>query len=237
MKIAIKGFLETSFIDWDGKIVAVIFLPGCNLRCRFCHAGELVLHPQSLPTIPWKLIESYLEKNISWIDGVVISGGEPSFYPELADLIQLIKNLNLSVKLDTNGTNPSLLKDLLKQNLIDYVALDLKGPPDKYAFIVSRNIDFSCIEESLTILRNSSLDYEVRTTVVPGLLDTTEFLKMLPSLKGVKKYILQQFRPGKTLDPSWQEIPSYPPVKLKQFQTLLSHHGVPTLIRGISNTI
>ncbi len=237
MKIAIKGFLETSFIDWEGKIVAVIFLSRCNLRCRFCHAAELVLHPRSLPTVPWKLIEAYLNKHIHWIDGVVISGGEPSLYSALADLIRLIKNLSLPVKLDTNGTNPSLLSDLIKENLLDYIALDLKGPPDKYPFIVSRNIDFARIKESLTILRNSSLNYEVRTTVVPGFLDTTEFLKMLPLLQGVKKYILQQFRSGKRLDPSWQEISPYPPKKLKQFQNLLTRHGVPTIIRGVSDTI
>lgn len=236
-KITIKGFLEISFIDWDGRIAAVIFLPECNFRCRFCHAVDLVLHPQSLPKIAWGEIESYLQNYKDWIDGVVISGGEPTLYPALEDLILSIKNMGIPVKLDTNGTNPSRLRDLLAKNLLDYAAMDLKGPAVKYPFIVSRNIDFSLIKESLDLLRNSSLDYEIRTTVVPNLLDTADFISMLPLLRGVKKYVLQQFRPGITIDSSLQEIPSYPLEKLEEFRELLIYHSIPTIIRGINSSI
>ncbi|MBF0526325.1 MAG: anaerobic ribonucleoside-triphosphate reductase activating protein, partial [Deltaproteobacteria bacterium] len=123
----IKGFIETSFVDWAGKIAAVVFLPGCNFRCPMCHNHELVLHPEAISDYPFEIIADSLNQHQGWIDGVCITGGEPTNHPNLARLLEVFKGLGLPVKLDTNGSRPDVLAHLLAQGQVDYVAMDVKA--------------------------------------------------------------------------------------------------------------
>src|SRR3989304_7120705 len=128
MSITIKGFIESSLIEWEGNIVAILFLPHCNLRCPYCHATHLVKKPNELESIPLEVVERRIEKNKSWLDGVVITGGEPTLHDEVDLLIKPFKDMGLKVRIDSNGTNPDKLEDLIQSELIDCVAMDIKAP-------------------------------------------------------------------------------------------------------------
>jgi pyruvate formate lyase activating enzyme len=124
----IKGFIDVSLSDWDGRVSSVIFLPGCNFRCPFCYNTKLVLQPEAMPTITILQVEDYLEGNRKWIDGVVVTGGEPTLHKDLPDLCEKLKKMRLHVKVDTNGTSPEVIRKLVDKKLVDYVALDVKAP-------------------------------------------------------------------------------------------------------------
>ncbi|MBU2547522.1 MAG: anaerobic ribonucleoside-triphosphate reductase activating protein, partial [Proteobacteria bacterium] len=130
----IKGFLETSFIDWPGQVASVLFLAGCNFRCPFCHNHGLVLRPDDYPGLSWNSIRDRLARFPGWIDGVVITGGEPTLSPGLADLAREIKDMGFQVKLDTNGGRPEVLAGLIEADLLDHVAMDVKGPLDDVSY-------------------------------------------------------------------------------------------------------
>ena len=124
----IKGFLETSFVDWADKICSVLFLPYCNFRCPYCHNHELILSPDRFETLDWDVIRGRLQSLAGWLDGVCVTGGEPTLHPDLPNLLTAIKALGLPVKLDTNGTRPQVLRFLVTEGLVDFVAMDIKGP-------------------------------------------------------------------------------------------------------------
>ena len=206
----VKGFFEVSFVDWDGEISSVIFLPDCNFRCPFCHNVNLVLHPEKLDTIPFEYIETQLVRNRGWVDGVCITGGEPTLHDGLPELCAKIKEMGFLVKLDTNGTNPSMLKELVDRKLVDYVAMDIKAPltEQKYAKAtgVKANEMLDKVKESVKLLLGSNIDYEFRTTVVPTLHDEEDIKQICRNLKGCRKYVLQRFDVsiGKsTIDPDF----------------------------------
>jgi len=133
LALDVKGFLEESFGDWDGEPASVIFLPSCNFRCPFCHNVNLVLNPEKLETIPFQYIEDQLVKHKNWRNAVCITGGEPTLQDKLPELCQKLKQMDFKVKLDTNGTNPAILKELIDKKLVNYVAMDIKAPlnPEK----------------------------------------------------------------------------------------------------------
>jgi len=193
----VKGFVDFSFVDWDGKISSVIFLPNCNFRCPFCHNVNLVLNPEKLETIPFEYIENQLKKQKGWIDGVCITGGEPTLHSSLPELCSRIKNMGFLVKLDTNGTNPNMLKEIIDRKLLDYVAMDIKAPltVKKYSKATGVNAEslLENVKESIRLLLESSIDYEFRTTVVPTMHDLDDLKQVSRSLKGCKKYVLQKF--------------------------------------------
>jgi pyruvate formate lyase activating enzyme len=201
--LEIKGFVEASFCDWDGKISTVIFLPGCNLRCPFCQNGQLVVEPEKTPSVDFLLVRDYLVRNREWIDGVVVTGGEPTIWAELQDLLRDIKALGLGVKLDTNGTRPDVLEDLIGRNLVDYVAMDLKAPLDgRYARLAGCDLDLDAIRKSIAIIssaRGLGDAYEFRTTLVPGLVGEAEVEEIARAISGAARYVLQQFIPQNTL--------------------------------------
>ncbi|MCW8802608.1 MAG: anaerobic ribonucleoside-triphosphate reductase activating protein, partial [Candidatus Bathyarchaeota archaeon] len=206
----VKGFVDLSFVDWDGKVSSVLFLPNCNFRCPFCHNTNLVLNPETIETIPFEYLDSQLNNQKGWIDGVCITGGEPTLHSDLPELISKIKQMGFLVKLDTNGTNPVMLKELLDKNLLDYVAMDVKAPltVEKYSKAIGVNAEklLENVKESISLLMNSSIDYEFRTTVVPTLHDSDDIKQICQSLKGCKKYVLQKFdvNIGQTvLDPTF----------------------------------
>jgi pyruvate formate lyase activating enzyme len=196
----IKGFLDVSFVDWDGKVCSVIFLSKCNFRCPFCHNVNLVLYPETLETIPFEIIEKNLKRQKDWIDGVCITGGEPTLNSTLPDLCSKIKKMGFLVKLDTNGTNPTMLKELVDSKLVDYIAMDIKAPLtlEKYSKATDVNTEklLENVKTSIQILKESNIDYEFRTTVVPTLHKVDDVKQICQSLQGCKKYVLQEFDVG-----------------------------------------
>jgi len=198
--IKIKGVQENSLIDWEGKIVSTIFLPLCNFRCPFCYAVELVKTPEVLETIPLDYIKDYLNKNKKWVDGVVICGGEPTVHSELPEFIRQFKEIGILVKLDTNGSKPEILRELIERHLIDYVAMDIKAPLDKYSIAAGVAVNSKKIIESIEILKEDKINYEFRTTVVPAFLQKSDIKEISKLIKGSQYYALQQFLPAKTLN-------------------------------------
>jgi len=204
----IKGFLETTFLDWPGRIASVLFLAHCNFRCPYCHNHSLVLKPAQLPNIPLEEVLTFLKRNKGWIDGIVISGGEPTIYKDLPVLIEQFKALGLAVKLDTNGTNPLLLERLIGEGLIDYVALDVKAPldPERYGRMAGREVEIEPIRESIGLLQRKDMPYEFRTTLVPSLLSRQDILRLAEEIKGSRRYVLQNFNPQDPLDPELKRL-------------------------------
>ena len=212
----IKGFVDVSFVDWDSKIAAVIFLPNCNFRCPFCHNGNLVSNPEKSETIPFEQIENQLKRHKNWIDGVCITGGEPTLHADLPELCSKIKKMGFQVKLDTNGTNPTLLKGLLKKGLIDYVAMDIKAPLTVQKYSKACGVDvkklLGNVKESIGTLMESSIDYEFRTTVVPTIHDIEDIRQICSSLVGCRKYVLQKFDVSlgkETLNPEFMKLKTF----------------------------
>ena len=196
-KMDIKGFVDISFVDWDGQIASVIFLPNCNFRCPFCHNLNLVLNPETIETIPVEYIKNQLESQKDWIDGVCITGGEPTLHNGLPEFVADLKKMGFKVKLDTNGTNPTMLKKLIDQNLVDYVAMDIKAPLNEkdYSRVTGVNTEklLENVKESVNLLLNSGIDYEFRTTIVPKLHKEDDVTQICRSITGCKKYVLQKF--------------------------------------------
>ena len=206
----IKGFIDVSFVDWDGKLSSVIFLPTCNFRCPFCHNTNLVLHPEKLDTIPYKYVEDQLKNQSGWTDGVCITGGEPTLHSDLPEICSRLRKMGFLVKVDTNGTNPTMLKELLDGGLVDYIAMDIKAPLTGKNYSKATGVKteelLEKVKESIKLLLGSNMDYEFRTTVVPTLHDEDDIKQICQSLKGCRKYVLQKFdvRFGKTIiDPDF----------------------------------
>ncbi len=184
----ISGIVKNSFIDYPGYIAAVVFVPGCNMDCWYCHNKQLW---QSENIIDNSEIEDFLQKRKGFIDGVVISGGEPTLQSDLGRFIKQVKDMGYKVKLDTNGLKPNVISDVLPS--IDYIAMDLKAPPGQLSRVVSLDLDESLIWQSAKLIMNSDIDYEFRTTYMP-LLDTQDILGIVKRIKGARKYTLQQYR-------------------------------------------
>jgi pyruvate formate lyase activating enzyme len=232
--IAIKGVFKTSLLDYPGKISTVIFLGNCNFRCPFCHNPELVLKPESLPSIPPEEILDYLKEKRKWLDGLVVGGGEPTLHAGLPDFLAQVKAAGFLVKLDTNGTNPEMIKELLDRKIVDYVAMDIKAPLEKYGLLTGVKVDLEKIKQSVELLKNSNIDYEFRTTVVPGLHEEDDFPKIGQWLKGSKKYFLQQFANDHALvDDQLQKVQPFRPSKLEKIAENLKEFFEIVEIRGI----
>ena len=203
------GHQKLTLIDYPGKIATTVFTVGCNFRCPFCHNPELV----DLPSIPplsrggnqggvEKEFLAFLKKRKGKLEGVCITGGEPTLQPDLIDFIKKIKKLGFLVKLDTNGTRPDVLKKLYDLKLLDFVAMDIKNNKKRYKETCGNKVDIERIELSVDLIRNSGVPYEFRTTVVPGLHKEKDFEDIAKWLKGAKSYYLQEYREIKILDPT-----------------------------------
>ena len=186
------GIDKFSLLDYDENVSVVIFAPTCNYRCPFCHNGDSVLGSNA--AIPFEEILSFLKSRVGLIDAVVVSGGEPTLMNDLEEKIEKIKELGFKIKLDTNGTNPDVLSKLLRKNLINYVAMDIKNSEDKYAETVGvTNPLMDKIKQSISIIMNSGIDYEFRTTLVAEYHTKESIEKMGELIKGAKKLFLQKF--------------------------------------------
>jgi pyruvate formate lyase activating enzyme len=195
----IRGFVDTSFVDWDGKVSCVVFTGGCNLRCGFCYNFGLVLHPEKFDWIPEEHVLNYLRENSDFIDGVCITGGEPTMQSDLEHFCRRVKALGLGIKLDTNGTNPQVLKQLIDQGLIDFVAMDVKARLDEGVYSdlagVSLNGSMDDIKRTIQIIIDSGVDHEFRTTVVPGVHSKEDVEQISRSIANANCYRLQKFQP------------------------------------------
>lgn len=190
----ISGFQKLTLLDYPNHVACTVFTGGCNLRCPFCHNASLVVGDYGQGEISQEEIFSTLDKRKGVLDGVAITGGEPLLNNDLKDFIIKIKEKGFLVKLDTNGTFPDKLKELIDLKLIDYLAMDIKNSKEKYTLTVGKSeFDLSSVEESVEILLHSDIDYEFRTTVVKEFHDLEDIEKISKWIKGAKKYFLQNF--------------------------------------------
>lgn len=199
--LKIAGIQKTTLLDYPTKVAAIVFTQGCNFRCGYCHNPELLEQNKITEILPENFI-SFIKTREGKLDGVVITGGEPTIQSGLYDFIKKIKNLNFSVKLDTNGTNPQILEKLLNENLIDYVAMDIKAPLEKYSEITGTNVNTNNIRTSINLILNSYIEYEFRTTVLKSQLKFKDFDKIGQTINGAKLYYLQKFVPNKIYNES-----------------------------------
>jgi len=191
MKIA--GLARQSFVDYPGKIASCVFTQGCNMDCVFCHNRSLVGNNHRNPLLNEENVISFLSNRRKFIDGVVITGGEPTLQPDLDSFIKRIKSMGYLVKLDTNGTRPDVLKKLMEENLLDYIAMDIKAPMKKYRDICHSSFNEEALLESIYIIKKSKVDYEFRTTCCPQL-NESDISEIAELIKGAKRYVLQQYR-------------------------------------------
>lgn len=190
----IKGYIKTSLVDYPGLIATTAFTSGCNMRCPFCHNKELVIDPSN-EFIPIEEFLAFIKKRQPVLEGICITGGEPTLQKDLPELLSQLKAYNLKIKLDTNGLNPNVLETLLYRNLLDYVAMDIKNSLSKYAITAGISADLlPNILKSVEILQSSKIDYEFRTTVIKEFHDINDFKEVGMWLKGSKKYYLQQYK-------------------------------------------
>jgi len=213
----IAGLQKLTLIDYPGKLAATVFLVGCNFRCPWCYSSELVI-PEKIekqPKISEREFFKFLRSKKGLLEGVVICGGEPTTNNDLPKFIKRIKKMGYLVKLDTNGSNPEMLRRLIDKNMIDYVAMDVKYPRERYPKRKE-------IEKSIEILKQGKINCECRTTVVPSVLDKKDILKIVQWISGVPKYYLQNFRPEKTIDPKFEKIKPYPQKYLLEIQRATS---------------
>lgn len=225
--IEIKGFLETSFLDWPGKICSVLFLPGCNFRCPYCHNHPLVFQPGRFPSIPLEGILSRLHAFRGWIDGICVTGGEPTLHDDLPHLIWKINESGFSVKLDTNGSRPEMLEELIEEGRVDFVSMDVKGPLDAFSYrrAAGLPVDLSLISRSIEILKRGKVEYQFRMTVVPPLHGEKEIRILGKQLRAGPKLVLQNFNPENPLDPGLKKTDPYDPRVLKEMEKIVQEMG------------
>jgi len=188
----IGGFQKTSLLDYPDEISAIIWTVGCDFRCPFCYNKDIVLGKAGL--VPEEEVLVFLQKRKGLLGALVISGGEPLMQEDIADFIKKIKDIDYLVKIDTNGMHPEKLKDLIDQKLIDYVAMDIKAPKNKYDKLTDIKTDIKKVEKSVEIIKNSTVGYEFKTTFTPELLTKEDIVEIAKWLEGSKRFYLQQFK-------------------------------------------
>ena len=205
-----SGFFKSDLVNYPGYVASTVFTCGCNFRCPYCHNPEFVIIGSDETyfgeTYTEEEILAHLQKRKGFLDALVVSGGEPTLHKDLAPFMRKVKAMGLKIKLDTNGSRPEVLSELMEEGLLDYVAMDLKAPLDKYRLVGFD--DTQAIEESMKLLRDSGIDHEFRTTCPRIFLQESDFSKMA-DLVGSSPWILQTFNPAKTLDPAYNNVSSY----------------------------
>ena len=230
----IKGFIENSLIEWEGRLSCVVFLPLCNLRCRYCHAVRL-LEPNGLESIDREQILAYVRRHAGWLDGAVITGGEPTLHgEELLGLIQDLRGAGLEVMVETNGTRPDWVDRLLSERWVQGISMDVKAPLTSQAYrrVTGRDVDVGDIRASIARIVRSDVWQEFRITVVPGLVGAAELALIAPELAGSQVIAVQNFRPDVCLDPSLRDVAPYMPDEMDSFAEILSPAGARIVVRG-----
>jgi len=209
--IKVKKVIEHSLKEWETKGTTILFLGDCNMRCPYCNQKSLVLNSNSVPDIPYESIREFLMGNRKWIDGVVISGGEPSINPSLTFLLQDLKRMGFLTKILTNGTNEPLLRKLIISKLIDLISIDIKAPINeiKYKEVSKVNVDIRNLKNLLTFLKTSSFNYEISVTPHPSTMNEEDFEDIVDSLTGIKKFVIRKIEIGDLLDDNLRNIEPY----------------------------
>jgi len=209
--IKVKKVIEHSLKEWETKGTTILFLGDCNMRCPYCNQKSLVLNSNSVPDIPYESIREFLMGNRKWIDGVVISGGEPSINPSLTFLLQDLKRMGFLTKILTNGTNEPLLRKLIISKLIDLISIDIKAPINeiKYKEASKVNVDIRNLKNLLTFLKTSSFNYEISVTPHPSTMNEEDFEDIVDSLTGIKKFVIRKIEIGDLLDDNLRNIEPY----------------------------
>ena len=227
----IGGLQKVSLIDYPGKISAIIFTQGCNFRCPYCHNPQLVDPKLYRPCLFSKDILDFLAHRRGKLDAVTITGGEPTLQEDLIPLIQKIRKMGFAVKLDSNGSRPDVLAHLLKDKLLDFIALDIKAPLDKYSQDVKVQMDTGAIAQSVRLVIQSKIPQEFRTTVVKSMLTQKDILAIAKEIAGAKRYALQRFQPAQTLDPEFAGEQLFPEEELLKLKKQLEKMFPLVLIR------
>lgn len=224
----IGGLEKLSVLDFPGRLAAIVFTSGCNFRCRYCYNPELVLpkkgneqEKEGPGLISSEDLFLFLKERFGRLEAVVISGGEPTLHKDLPEFIKKIRKIGYLVKLDTNGTNPEMLKSLIDEKLLDYIAMDIKAGEEDYEKVIALKTDMSKIKESIDIIMKSGLAYEFRSTLVPGLINKEGFLGMGKLIKGAEKWYLQNFKSDTNLvDESFINLQPFSSKEMEDFVTL-----------------
>lgn len=226
----VGGLQKVSLLDYPGKVAAIVFTRGCNWRCPYCHNPDLLQHAPGSDVRAHGIL-SFLAGRRGLLDGVVITGGEPTIHPGLVGFARSIKAMGFLVKVDTNGSDPGVLRRLLAARVVGYLAMDVKGTPERYPAIVRRPVEIEKIRQSIGVVMESGVDYEFRVTVLPRFHDEREMAGIGRLLTGARTVYLQNFHPGRTLDPTFLEERPCSPEALRVFRHVLEGYVERCLVR------
>lgn len=226
------GMNKTTLLDYPGHVAAALFTGGCNMRCPFCQNSVLVLAPQKQPEIAEHDVLDFLHRRRGILEGVCITGGEPTLQNDLEDFIRRVRKMEYLIKLDTNGYRPRILRHLLEEELLDYVAMDIKASKERYGIACGlAEVELNRIEESVELLKTSSISYEFRTTVVKGIHSPEEFTAIGRWLQGSRAYYLQSFRDsGQVMQPGFAEFER---AELEEMRERAAQYVPRTELRGL----
>lgn len=229
----IKGLQGISLLDYPGHVSTIVFFGGCNFQCPYCQNPGLVKGYDEIPDIDQQDAFAFIEKRRHFIDAVVLSGGEPTLQASLPHFARSIKDLGLMVKLDTNGYHPGNLKKFIDEGAVDYIAMDFKTSLSRYPEAAGKLVDIAKIDQSIELLLTSGVDFEFRTTAVPGLVEQDDILSIAKRIKGAPHFALQQFHKMNLLDESYMEREPHSPDTLRQWMELARPFVDEVIIRGI----
>jgi pyruvate formate lyase activating enzyme len=224
----IKGFIPTSMVDWPGILSSVIFIGGCGFRCPACHNHGLVLDPASVDDVPLKDIIDYIRDKRNWIDGVTVTGGEPTLRKDLPRLLEILRSLGVMIKLDTNGSNPLMLDEIVHTGLVDSVSMDVKAPLDQetYSRACGVRAPLEAIMRSVKILKLSDVDVTFRTTLIPGMVEEPELAQIKSFLGDSHRYIVQPFRNVSVLAPDLRGAREFDMSRVERMKSIYEIHPV-----------
>ena len=227
----IGGLQKVSLIDYPGLICGIVFLQGCNFKCPYCHNPELVDSKLFKPGIRENEVLEFLNTRKGKLDAISITGGEPTIQEDLTSFIKQIKKMGFAVKLDTNGSQPKVIKNLLAEKLLDFIAMDIKAPLEKYRNIVNTQVNTESIKESIDLILKAKIPHEFRTTIVESQLEENDILEIGKLIAGASRYVLQKFVPSKTLDKKFLKEKSFSDEKLQKIKSHLEHQIPSVTIR------
>jgi pyruvate formate lyase activating enzyme len=231
--MGIKGFQGTSLLDFPGRIASLVFFGGCNLTCPFCHNPPLVLEPGALPDLDPAALLADLEQRSSFIDGVVVSGGEPTLDAGLGPFLSGVKERGLLVKLDTNGLAPDVVRELLNDRLIDYLAIDLKTSPARYPELHSHPVDPDDLLNTIRLAMATSIDIEFRTTCVPGWVDEEVIHELGGLIKGTRLWAIQQYHAEHALAEEARDQSPFSPDHVELLAEIARQYVEEVVVRGV----
>ncbi len=229
--MVIGGFQKVSLSDFPGVISAIVFTRGCGFRCPYCHNPELVDPARYAAAVPVDEITAFLRSRGGRIEGVVVSGGEPTIHADLPEFLSTLKSIGLKVKLDTNGSSPQVVRRLLSEGLVDFIAMDVKAPLASYPRVVRAPVTVDSIRESISLVLCSGLPHEFRTTFGGPDLALEDLLAIGEMVRGCRRFVIQAFRPGKTLEPGLREPCGISPEELRDLGARLTAAGIPASVR------